>query len=135
VLKAGARDSQTLEIAESVATPDDPAAELLVVTAGDRRAFWFFRNDKDLAYPAPAYDVTVTKSGDTHRVLVTAKTLLRDLSLFADRLDPAGTVDDMLVTLLPGESHTFVVRGVAELSAGDLTAPVMRTAADVRAGG
>ncbi|GAB3434103.1 glycoside hydrolase family 2 protein [Flindersiella endophytica] len=134
VLKAGARDARAFEIAADVATPGDPAAELLVVTAGDRRAFWFFRNDKDLAYPVPAYDVTVTKSGDGHRVLVTAKTLLRDLSLFADRLDPAGSVDTMLVTLLPGESHTFAVRGVAELSAADLVAPVLRTAGDVRAG-
>lgn len=48
------------------------------------------------------------------RVTVTAVTVLRDLCVFADRLAaPLGvapselTVDAALVTLLPGESHTF----------------------------
>ena len=45
-----------------------------------------------------------------YRVTVTARTILRDLALFPDRLDPAATVDNALVTLLPGESATFSVR-------------------------
>ncbi|WP_442806920.1 MULTISPECIES: hypothetical protein [unclassified Streptomyces] len=39
---------------------------------------------------------------------MTARTLLRDRALFPDRLDPA---DEMLVTLLPGESTVFRVTG------------------------
>lgn len=56
----------------------------------------------------------VTRSdGDAsaYRVEVTARTLLRDLALFPDRLDPADEVDEMLVTLLPGESTVFRVTG------------------------
>ncbi len=57
---------------------------------------------------------------------VTARTLVRDLALFPDRLDPLATVDDMLVTLLPGESATFVVTG-EDLGPEALTAyPVLR---------
>jgi beta-mannosidase len=37
--------------------------------------------------------------------------LIRDLALFPDRLDQLSTVDDMLVTLLPGESATFRISG------------------------
>lgn len=56
----------------------------------------------------------VTRSdGDAsaYRVEVTARTLLRDRALFPDRLDPADEVDEMLVTLLPGESTVFRVTG------------------------
>lgn len=42
---------------------------------------------------------------------MTAHTLLRDLALFPDRLDPAARVDEMLVTLLPGETTLFHVTG------------------------
>jgi beta-mannosidase len=40
---------------------------------------------------------------------VRADTVVRDLCLFADLIDPWSRVDEQLVTLLPGESHTFTV--------------------------
>src|SRR5690606_41358299 len=55
------------------------------------------------------------------QVTVTAGTLLRDLALFPDRLDPAAEVDEALVTLLPGESAVFTVTGATELGPGALT--------------
>ena len=75
--------------------------------------------------PPAACDATVEPVDGGHRVRVTARTLLRDLALFPDRLDPAATVDAALVTLLPGESATFTVHadrpagpGGADRSAG-----------------
>ena len=35
-----------------------------------------------------------------------------DLCLFVDRVDPEAQVDDMLVTLLPGETRRFTVATV-----------------------
>ncbi|MBM9509512.1 glycoside hydrolase family 2 protein [Actinacidiphila acididurans] len=91
--------------------PED-GTELLTVTAGDERAWWFPAADKDTAWPAPGYEVTVTDlGGGTAEVTVTARTLLRDLLLQADRLAPAARADRGLVTLLPGESVTVTVRG------------------------
>ena len=49
--------------------------------------------------------------GSVTRVTVTASALVKDLVLQADRLNRGATVDSGLVTLLPGESHTFVVDG------------------------
>ena len=43
------------------------------------------------------------------RLTIIAKTLLRDLIIYPDRLDPDATIDDQVVTLLPGESHTFTI--------------------------
>ncbi|WP_158761834.1 hypothetical protein, partial [Streptomyces sp. NRRL S-146] len=44
-------------------------------------------------------------------ITVTARTLVRDLLLQADRLDPGARADRGLVTLLPGEEVTIGVRG------------------------
>jgi beta-mannosidase len=61
---------------------------------------------------------------------VTAHVLLRDLALFPDRLNPSSTVDDMLITLLPGDSATFRVTG--PFDADRLTSPpVLRSANDL----
>ncbi|NUS10483.1 MAG: glycoside hydrolase family 2 protein [Streptomyces sp.] len=86
--------------------------ELLTVQAGGRRAFWFPVRDKEFAYPAPAWDLDVAAGPDgTAQVTVTARVLLRDLLLQADRLGPAAAADRGLTTLLPGERATFTVRG------------------------
>ena len=52
---------------------------------------------------------------------MTAQTFVRDLAVLADRLAADAVVDDMLVTLLPGESATFEVRTTAQLSADGLS--------------
>jgi beta-mannosidase len=49
------------------------------------------------------------EAGAGYRVEVTAGSLVRDLALLVDKVDPAATVDEMLVTLLPGETAVFTV--------------------------
>jgi beta-mannosidase len=66
------------------------------------------------------------------RLTAGAATLVRDLCVFADRVDPAASADECLVTLLPGEQRTLLFYGIppgreAEL----LSAPVLRTANDL----
>jgi beta-mannosidase len=99
--------------------PDQPANELL--TAGPVRLF--FAEDRDIAYPPPSYETSIQPVDGGYLVAVTARVLLRDLALFVDRLDPAGTVDDQLVTLLPGESVTFRVHTVASFDPAELVRP------------
>jgi beta-mannosidase len=125
--------SRTVALPPDVATPGDPAAELLVADFG-ARATWFFRPDRDLAYPPPRCDVSVAAMAGGYRVEVTARALVRDLALFPDRLDPAATVDDALITLLPGESATLLVRAPGPLDTTALAAPpVLRSANDLGA--
>ncbi|TDQ52373.1 glycoside hydrolase family 2 protein [Actinorugispora endophytica] len=132
-----ARGLVRVEVPADVAGAGDAAAELVTADTDERRAYWFFAEDRDIAYPEPGYDVGVAPSGEDLRVTVVAHSLLRDLSLFADRLDPGAEADDMLVTLLPGESHTFTVRGGAHLDPGLVArAPVLRSVNDaLRASG
>ncbi|KUP95323.1 glycoside hydrolase family 2 protein [Thermobifida cellulosilytica] len=126
-----ARGAVRVPLPSEVARPGTATEELVTADTGVRRAYWFFAEDRDLAYPKPEYDVRVVPDGGDLRVTVTAQSLLRDLTLFADRLDPGAEADDMLVTLLPGESHTFTVSGGAHLDPGLVVEPpVLRTVND-----
>ncbi|MFJ9726600.1 glycoside hydrolase family 2 protein [Streptomyces sp. NPDC101209] len=96
----------------SVAVPPElePAGpkEFLVADADGLRALWFPVPDREVAYPQPEFDVTVAPGA----VTVTARTLVRDLLLQADRLGgPEARADRGLVTLLPGERVSIGVSG------------------------
>jgi beta-mannosidase len=81
--------------------------EFLVADAGRLRALYFTAPDRDIPYPRPEFDVELVPGG----VAVTARTLVRDLLLQADRLHPDARADRGLVTLLPGERVEIGVRG------------------------
>ncbi|MFD2794974.1 glycoside hydrolase family 2 protein [Promicromonospora vindobonensis] len=126
--------SARVELPDALARPDEPGAELLVAeTSTGVRTERFFREDRDLAYSPARFTTTVERvSDDTVLVTVTATTLLRDLVLLPDRLSPSAEVDDALVTLLPGQAHTFTVRGLPPGQDSDLVErPVLRTANDL----
>ncbi|MGV9767110.1 glycoside hydrolase family 2 protein [Micromonospora tulbaghiae] len=133
-LDVPAYSSVVLALPAELARPDDGRAELLLADAGDaaERALWFFAEDRDVRWPAAQWDATVEPADGGRRVRVTARTVLRDLTLFPDRLDPAAQVDRALVTLLPGESATFTVHAPGPLDAGALTRrPVLRCVNDL----
>ncbi|MCH5672275.1 glycoside hydrolase family 2 protein [Streptomyces gilvus] len=81
--------------------------EFLVADADGLRAVHFPVPDREVPYPRPEFDVSVAPGS----VTVTARTLVRDLLLQADRLHPDARADRGLVTLLPGETVTIGVRG------------------------
>jgi beta-mannosidase len=141
-LEVPAYSAARVPLPADVVSPDDPYAELLVARIagggepdGDpdaARAWWFFAEDRDIPYPPARYDARVEAGPDELRVTVTAETVLRDLTLYPDRLSPAAGVDRALVTLLPGESATFTVTGVAGIEPAALTAPpVLRCVNDI----
>lgn len=105
------RSAARLDLAEALSAAGEATSELLVIddATTNQRATWFFAEDLELDYPAPAYSTSVTAISEGYRVDVEAVSFLRDVAIFADRIDPSATVDEMLVTLLPGERATFVV--------------------------
>ena len=108
------------------------ASELLVADADGERAWWFGAEDKDIPWPPPAYTAGVEQTAAATRVTVTARTTLRDLTLYPDRLHPDAEVDRAGVTLLPGESVTFTVTGVTGPDPAALTRrPVLRCVNDL----
>jgi beta-mannosidase len=85
------------------------AKEFLVADADadGLRALYFPVPDRDVPYPRPEFEVSVAPG----TVTVRAHSLVRDLLLQADRLDPEARADRGLVTLLPGEEVTIGVSG------------------------
>ncbi|MFC8536895.1 glycoside hydrolase family 2 protein [Streptomyces sp. NPDC057249] len=131
------RTTTSVPLPAPLATPADPARELLSARLDDTRTLHFFEEDTRLALPPARYGATVTAEEDgdagapAYRVEVTAETLLRDLCLFPDRLHPDAGADTALVTLLPGESTTIRVTGaVLEDPSALATRPVLRCVND-----
>jgi beta-mannosidase len=125
-------EAKAFPLPDDIATPAAANDEVVVVQMLDRRAFHYFVEDIDLWLPKPRAAIKVTATADGCEVNVTAESFLKDLCLMADRLDPDAVVDSMLVTLLPGESHTFKVRTSKTVSVKDISlGTVLRSANDL----
>lgn len=118
-----ARATDTVQLPTDLAVPGDAAGELLVASLGHERATWFYTEPRDSALRSPALHVEVTSTDDGARVRVTTNTLVRGLSLLADKVHPDAVVDDMLVDLLAGESVTFHVAAPEALDRSALADP------------
>jgi len=99
------------DLHELLGRPDDPAAELLVADGPDgRRTCWFFQRDRALRYPEPRYELRVVPDETGLTLEIVAHTLLREVCLAVDRLDPDARVSGQLLTLLPGETARLHVQ-------------------------
>jgi len=139
-LTVAARDTVTVPVPSVVAEFGAPESELLVASVdGVARGLWFPVEPRDSALAAAALTTSVTVLaagagvaggvGAGYRIEVTAGSLVRDLALLVDKVDPAASVDEMLVTLLPGETVVFTVASDAVGVGQELvSARVLRTA-------
>ncbi|MBW9095119.1 glycoside hydrolase family 2 protein [Microbacterium jejuense] len=124
------RETVTVALPAGVADARDAAGELIVAAVGDVRGFWFFAEPRDSALGAAEIEVVTAAADGGTLVTVTAHSLVRDLTLLVDKVDPDAVASDALLTLLPGESATVLVQheGPA-LAASTLSDPrVLRTA-------
>jgi beta-mannosidase len=133
------RAATVIVIDDAVVSTSSPTEEYLVAEEESAAAaYWYFVEDPQLhlAAHAEAAEVTAEPTGSGFSVRVSASSLIKDLTLFPDRLDSAATVDTALVTLQAGQSHTFSVASQqAALNLPALTRkPVLRSANDPVAG-
>lgn len=91
--------------------------------------------DVDAALPEPGYQAAVTEDGESVAVTVTATTFLRSLCLFPDRVSENSESDSLLIDLFPGETHTFVVRGLGDADPEGLLAPAVLRAVRLSSAG
>lgn len=118
-----------VSLPESVGVVDDPTNELVVADMDWRRAVWTPAPDKDMRWEPARYRTSFTPVGDDGlQLVVEADGLVRDLLVQPDRVSPTGTVDRGFMTLLPGETVSFRLRGVTEADVPALReAPVITT--------
>ncbi|MBM2614099.1 glycoside hydrolase family 2 protein [Actinoplanes sp. LDG1-06] len=124
VVEVAARSNALIPVPDDLTTDGANTSDVLVARASAVRDLWFF-TDFDL--DDPGLDVTVDVVADGLDVHVRVGGLARDVLLQPDRLHPGATVDQGFVTLLPGETTTFRVRGVAALDPDLIRAPWVLT--------
>jgi len=125
-VEVGPRAVATLTLGEVVTTAGDPAREYLTVgvdAEGYTTAVHVFAEDKDVAYEPAPFTTHVEAVEGGFEVTVSAHSLVRDLALLVDKLDPDAVVDDQLVTLTAGESAVLHVRSSREIDAAELVSP------------
>ncbi len=128
-VRVPARGAASVSLATDVTQAGDVTSELVRVVAGQQRALWFFAELRDSTLGPEQLDLDAQRVDGGVAVTVTARALVRELSLLADVADPDAEVDDMLVALLPGESATFTVRTTAGVDPARFSAPdVLRSA-------
>ena len=107
------RSAATLPLPARVALTADPAREVLLAEVDGLRGWWWFAEDRDADLPVPDLGLDARTVPGGYEVTVTARTLVKDLALLADRVAPDARVDAMLLSLLPGESATIGVTSAA----------------------
>ncbi len=122
-LSVAARSASTVELDAALTAPVDAEREVLVAAADEVRTVHTFGPDRGLGYDPAALSADAGAVPGGYRVTVTAASFARDVSVLADRVAPDAEVDDQLVTLLAGESHTFTVRTGADVDPDLFTGP------------
>lgn len=122
------RSRVDLPIAADV--PADASDLAWVVSLADaERYVKLLAEDVDAHLEAGEFDAVAEPSADGVTVTVTARTFLRSLCLFPDRVSENAYPDSLLIDLFPGESHSFQVTG--RVGTEDLAAltsrPVLRS--------
>jgi beta-mannosidase len=124
------RGTITVPLPTDVVAPGDAASELVVAGVDDVRGHWFFAEPRESELGAARVELRTEPTAGGTLVSLTAGSLVRDLTLLVDKVDPGAVASDALVTLLPGESTTLLVRHDGDaLAASALSDPrVLRTA-------
>jgi len=108
--RVAARSTATVPLASALTTEAATADEVLVASGDGVRALWFFAEDRDLHLVDRWGAARAERTADGYVVHLTAATLMRDVTLLVDKVDPDATVDDGMLTLLPGDAVTLSVR-------------------------
>ncbi|GAA3761897.1 glycoside hydrolase family 2 protein [Salinactinospora qingdaonensis] len=125
-----------VELADPGLLSGEAKEEVLVATSRETRAMHLFSEDIDLAYDPDPLTAEAVAVDEGYRVDVRATSFARDVAVLADRVAPDAEVDEMLVSLLAGETYSFTVRTGAQLDPAELTGPeVLRCANDLHQGG
>ncbi|TDC43946.1 glycoside hydrolase family 2 protein [Micromonospora sp. KC213] len=109
------RSTTLLDLTDDLLKPADPRIEVLIAAADGVRVHHLFAEDRDLGYDPTPFTASVTPAAGGYRVDVRANSYVRDLALLADKVAPDAIVDDMLVSLAAGETHSFFVRTTVNL--------------------
>jgi beta-mannosidase len=128
-----ARSVAVLPLASDLSEAGDVTSEVLVADLDGLRATHLFAEDSSLVYAPRPLTASAAPIEDGYSVTVTATSFARDVAVLADRVAPDAVADDMLISLLSGETHTFTLLTTAAVAPAAFTDPlVLRSALGAR---
>lgn len=128
-VELAANSAESVSLGADFSDPTYPESSLVLATFDQSRALYFFSEYKDSLLTLPELKTSLDKTESGYQLSVTASNVVRDLLLMVDKVDEAASVDQGLVTLLPGESAKFVITTTKNLELSELVAPeVLRSA-------
>ncbi|KAA9084983.1 glycoside hydrolase family 2 protein [Microbacterium radiodurans] len=105
-----ARGSVTVGVPAPLVDAGDAASELLVAETTDARGLWYFAEPRESALTDPGLTLVTRAADGGTAVTIGARALARDVTLLVDKVHPTAHAEEALITLLPGEEATVVVR-------------------------
>lgn len=109
-------------------TPGEPEREFLLADCGGVQALWFFCPDREMRDEPVELDAQLEAVEGGYHLTLQARSLVRDVCLAVDMLDPAARVDEQWVTMLPEEPYRFTIWTQRKLTTDNLIKqPVFRT--------
>ncbi len=130
----GPRSVVLLPVPAHVAAVAEPAHEVVTVTSGDLRVVHTAVEDVDLALDPHALHATAAAVAGGYELHLRASSLVKDVTVLADRVAADAVADDALLTLPAGAEATLLVRTGEQLDPEELLRPdVLRSANDLRA--
>jgi beta-mannosidase len=119
-LEVGPSGKHVFQIPKDLVPEGSESSTVLVASFNKQRATHFFADYKHSALENPEFKAETQKTETGLSLKVTAQNTIRDFVLMIDKLDPHASVDTGLITLLPGESHVFIVTTNETLSVEQL---------------
>lgn len=119
-ISVAANSKQSVQISKELSNPSKSSSSVLVATFAGERKLWFFEEYKDSALENPSFELNLDKTPSGYQLKVTANNLIRDLLVMIDKVSPGASVNQGLITLLPGESALFDIQTSESLSIQDL---------------
>ena len=108
-----------VQVPAELSNPTKSSSSVLVATFAGVRKLWFFAEYKDSALESPNLELDLASTANGYQLKVTANNLVRDLVVMIDKLAPAASVNQGLISLLPGETALFEIQTSESLSLQD----------------
>ena len=115
-ISLASNSKQSAQISKDLYNPSKSSSSVLVATFAGERKLWFFEEYKDSALEHPSFEINLDKTPRGYQLKVTANNLIRDLLVMIDKVDPGASVNQGLITLLPGETALFEIQTSQSLS-------------------
>ena len=131
-LSAESGSLASLELPPALTTPADPSNEVLVAESGGQRTWWWFAPDRASTLVAPNLTARWDRDADLVVATISTDVVARDLTIYPDRLVAGATIDQQLISLLPGESTVVRIEGLGDADPAPLlTGPYCWSAGDL----